>query len=104
MTKHDPAEIEAVADQIQSAYAFITGAEIEPRRPQDMWEAIASAALGLLNAHRAPAIRAAVDNYRANVEANVQWGPGENGILQRAEDSSYRELLAICGIDEQENA
>ena len=26
------------------------------------------------------------------------------GILQRAEDSSYRELLAICGIDEQENA
>ena len=105
MTKHDPAEIEAVANRIQGAYRFIRGTEVDPLRSDDAWAAIAEAAITALDAHRAPAIRAAVGNYRANVEANAQWGPGGVGLLQRAEDSSYRELLAICGItNEQENA
>ena len=100
MTKHDPAEIEAVANRIQGAYRFIRGTEVDPLRSDDAWAAIAEAAITALDAHRAPAIRAAVD---ALLEAND--GYHTNGVDDRVISLRYRELLAICGItNEQENA
>jgi hypothetical protein len=50
---------------------------------QTKWEyrRLATAAITSADAHRAAVVREAIANYRANVEANVQWGPGNNNIL-----------------------
>ena len=104
MTKHDPAEIEAVAKEL-GLYTFTAvvqpfGFESEVAIPTDYLPTMAAGIITALDAHRAPAIHAAVD---ALLEAND--GYHTNGVDDRVISLRYRELLAICGItNEQENA
>ena len=105
MTKHDPAEIEAVANRIQGAYRFIRGTEVDPLRSDDAWAAIAEAAITALDAHRAPAIRAAVVHYGTMCFEYGRDGDGGDASPEfESMDKAQTALLAICGINEQENA
>jgi hypothetical protein len=84
----DPQLVEAVAIAINADEACWAGVNVwtNPEHginEQTKWEyrRLATAAITSADAHRAAVVREAIANYRANVEANVQWGPGNNNIL-----------------------
>lgn len=101
MTKHDPAEIEAVAGSIR--------ASVHLNWNMHDWKNMALAAVESLDAHRAPAIRAAVaaliaDSNALGVALARRQSEPYIEKLRKHRAESERALLAICGIDEQENA
>ena len=109
MTKHDPAEIEAVAKEL-GLYTFTAvvqpfGFESEVAIPTDYLPTMAAGIITALDAHRAPAIRAAVIHYGTMCFEYGRDGDGGDASPEfESMDKAQTALLAICGINEQENA
>lgn len=96
MTKHDPAEVEAVMHAV-SECPFNGTNKLSLHLPRRQ----AESAITALDAHRAPAIRAAVEEFAGAIGAH-QFHEGTDEL--RGWVRFRRQILAICGINEQENA
>ena len=107
MTKHDPAEVEAVAKEL-GQYTFTAvvqpfGFQSKVAIPTDYLPTMAAEIITALDAHRAPAIRAAVEEFDKMVNSYYSNPFSIDKLLEL--DKAREDLLSICGItNEQENA